>query len=63
MRCSAGGMFASNNVNSWTCDLRTSIYSLKTRIDTSVNPIVKRRGDMYCTSALRNLWILLLYTM
>ena len=56
MRCSASGMFASDNVN--------SIYSLTTRIFKSTNPIVKSIvwGDVYCTSALRNRWISLLYT-
>ena len=28
MRCSASGMFASDNVNSCTCVIRKSIYSL-----------------------------------
>ena len=38
MRCSASG---SDNVNYSTCSIRRSIYSLMTRIDTSLNPIVK----------------------
>ena len=65
MGCSASGMFATDNVNSCTCVIRKSIYSLTTRIFTSTNPIVKCivRGDVYCTSALGNLWISLLYTM
>ena len=64
MRCSARGMFATDNVNSCTCVIRKYIYSLTTRIFTSTNPIVKSIvGDVYCTSALRNLWISLLYTM
>ena len=64
MRCSASGMFASDNVNSCTCVIRKSIYSLTTRIFKSTNPIVKSIvwGDVYCTSALRNRWISLLYT-
>ena len=51
-------MFACDNVNSSTCVIRRSIYSLMTRIATSLNPIVKSivEGDVYCTSALRNLW-------
>ena len=59
MRCSASGMFASDNVNSCTCVIRKSIYSLTTRIFKSTNPIVKSIvwGDVYCTSALRNQWI------
>ena len=65
MRCSASSMFASDNVNSSTCVIRRSIYSLMTRIDTSLNPIVKSivEGDVYCTSALRNLWTSLLYNL
>ena len=39
MRCSASGMFASDNVNSCTCVIRKSIYSLTTRIFKSTNPI------------------------
>ncbi len=64
MICSASGMFATDNVNSCTCVIRKSIYSLTTRIFTSTNPIVKTivGGDVYCTSALGNLWISLLYT-
>ena len=64
MRCSASGMFASDNVNSCTCVIRKSIYSLTTRIFKSTNPIVKSIvwGDVYCTSALRKRWISLLYT-
>ena len=47
------------------CVMRRSIYSLMTRIDTSLNPIVKSilEGDVYCTSALRNLWTSLLYNL
>ena len=48
-------MFASDNVNSSTCVIRRSIYSLMTRIDTSLNPIIVKsilEGDVYCTSAL-----------
>ena len=65
MRCSASSMFASDNVNSSTCVIRRSIYSLMTRIDTSLNPIVKSivEGDVYRTSALRNLWTSLLYNL
>ena len=64
MRCSASGMFASDNVNSCTCFIRKFIYTLTTRICKSTNPIVKSIvwGDVYCTSALRNRWISLLYT-
>ena len=64
MRCSASGMFASDNVNYCTCVIRKYIYSLTTRIFKSTNPIVKSIvwGDVYCTSALRNRWISLLYT-
>ena len=48
-----------------TCVILRSIYSLMTRIDTSVNPIVKSivEGDVFCTSILRNLWTSLLYNM
>ena len=65
MICSASGMFATDKVNSYTCVICKSIDSLTTRIFTSTNPIVKNivRGDVYCTSALRNLWIYLSYTM
>ena len=64
MICSASGMFATDNVHSCTCVICKSIYCLTTRIFTSTNPIVKSivRGDVYCTSALRNLWISLSYT-
>ena len=64
MRCSASGMFASDNVNSCTCVIRKSIYSLTTRLFKSTNPIVKSIGwgDVYCTSALRDRWISLLFT-
>ena len=41
MRCSASGMFATDNVNSCTCVIRKSIFSLMTRIASSLNPIVK----------------------
>ena len=41
MRCSASGMFATDNVNSCTCVIRKSIFSLMTRIALSLNPIVK----------------------
>ena len=57
MRCSASGMFASDNVNSCTCVIRKYIYSLTTRIFKSTNPIIVNSivwGDVYCTSALRN---------
>ena len=65
MICNASGMFATDNVDSCTCVIRKSLYSLMTRIDrhTSLNPIVKSIvgvGDVYCTSALRNVWISLL---
>ena len=65
MRCSASGMFATDNVNSCTCVIPKSIFSLMTRIALSLNPIVKSivGGDVYCTSALRNLWTSLLYNM
>ena len=64
MRCSASDMFATDNVNSCTCVIRKSIYSLTARIFTLTNPIVKSivGGDVYYTPALRNLWISLLYT-
>ena len=41
VRCGASGMFASDNVNSCTCVIRKSIYSLTTTICKSTNPIVK----------------------
>ena len=41
MRCSASGMFATDNVNSCTCVILKSVYSLMNRIATSLNPIVK----------------------
>ena len=41
MRCSASGMFATDNVNSCTCVIRKSMFSLMTRIALSLNPIVK----------------------
>ena len=65
MRCSASSMFASDNVNYCTCVTRKSIYSLTTRIFKSTNPIIVKSivwGDVYCTSALRNRGISLLYT-
>ena len=64
MRCSASGMFASDNVTSCTCVIRKSIYSLTTKIFKSTNPIVKSIvwGDVYCTSALRNRWMSQLYS-
>ena len=40
MRCSASGMFASDNVNSCTCVIRKSIYGLTTRIFKSTNPLL-----------------------
>ena len=40
MRCSASGMFATDNVNSCTCVIRKPIISIMTRIATSLNPIV-----------------------
>ena len=40
-RCSASGMFATDNVNSCTCVIRKSIFSLMTRIALSLTPIVK----------------------
>ena len=63
MRCSASGMFATDNVNSGTRVIRKSIFSIMTRIATSLNPIVKTivGGDVYCTSAIRNLLSSLLY--
>ena len=65
MRCSASSMFSSDNVNSSACVIRRSIYILMTRINTSLNPIVKSivEGDVYCTLVLRNLWTSLLYNM
>ena len=64
MRCSDSGMFVTDNVNYCACVIRKCMFSLMTRIATSLNPIVKSivGGDVYCTSALRNLWISLLYT-
>ena len=41
MRCSAGGMLATDIVNSCTCVIRKSNYSIMTRLDTSLNTIVK----------------------
>ena len=41
MRSSASRMFASDNVNSCTCVICKSMYSLMTRIYTSLNPIAK----------------------
>ena len=65
MRCNgcASRMFATDKVNSCTCVIRKSIYTLMTRIWTLFSPILKSIvvGDVYCTSALHNLWILLLY--
>ena len=63
LRCSASGMFATDNENSCTCVIRKSIYSLMTWIFSSTNPIVKSivRGDVYCTSALRNLDLPIVY--
>ena len=40
-RCSASGMFATDNVNCCTCVIRKYIYSILTRIYTLLNPIVK----------------------
>ena len=64
MICSASGMFATDNVTYCIGVIRISTYSLTTRIMTSTNPSVNSivGGDVYCTSALRNLWISLLST-
>ena len=48
MRCSASGMFATDNVNSCTCVIRKSIFSLMTRIALSLNPIVKSIVGAMC---------------
>ena len=60
-------MFATDNVNSCTCVIRKSIFILLTSIETSLNQIYYCKehcgGDVYCTSALRNLWISLMYNM
>ena len=63
MRCSASHMFAMANVNSCKCVIRKSVFSLMTRIDESLNPIIQNISisDMYCTSKLRHHWILGLY--
>ena len=41
MRCSASGMYATDNFKDCTCVIRKSIYSILNRIDISLNPIVK----------------------
>ena len=58
MRCSGSGMLETE-MNSCTCVIRKSIFILMTSIDTSLNPIVKSiaGSDVFCTSALRNLWM------
>ena len=65
MRCSASGMFATANVNYCTCVIRKYVYSLTTRVFTLTNPSVTSivGGDVYCASALHNMWISLVYTM
>ena len=49
MRCSASGMFSTDNVNYCTCVIRKSIYSLMTRIDTMLNPFVKSIVGAMCS--------------
>ena len=44
MRCSASGMFATDNVNSCTCVIRKSIFSLMTRIALSLKGNAHRMG-------------------
>ena len=58
-------MFAAANVNSWKCVTRNAIYSLMTRIDKSLNPIIQAIVicDTYCTSKLRIHWIASLYNL
>ena len=56
VRCSASHMFATANVNSCKCVIRKGIFSLMTRIDKSLNPIIQNIAisNMYCTSKLRH---------
>ena len=63
MRCSASHMFATANINSCKCVIRKAIFSLMTRIDKSLYPIIQdiAISDLYCTSKLQHQWILALY--
>ena len=65
MRCSATHMFAIANVNSCKYVTRKAVYSLMTRIDKSLNPIIQAIAicDTYCTSKLRIHWIASLYNL
>ena len=65
MRCSASHMFAAANVNSCKCVTRNAIYSLMTRIEKSLNPIIQAIVicDTYGTSKLRIHWIASLYNL
>ena len=67
MRCSASGMFATDNVDSCTCVIRKSMFSLMTRIALSLKPIVKSIVGAMCIvrrpSIGSNLWTSLLYNM
>ena len=65
MRYSASHMFAAANVNSCKCVTRNTIYSLMTRIEKSLNPIIQviLFRDTYFTSKLRIHWIASLYNL
>ena len=65
MRCSGSHMFAAASVNSCKCVTSNAIYSLMTRIDKSLNPIIQAIAncDTYCTSKLRIHWIASLYNL
>ena len=58
MRCSSSRIFATDNVNSCTCDIRKYILTLRlmTRTETSLRK-EHCGGDVNCTSATRGLWI------
>ena len=64
MRCSASGMFAESNVDSCQAQIRRSIYSLRNRLDVSLNVIARSvvNSDVHITSSLHHTWIRTLYT-
>ena len=65
LRCTASHMFAAVNVNSSKCVTRNAIYSLMTRIDNSLNPVIQVIAICYTysTSNLRIHWIASLYNL
>ena len=59
LRCSASQMLAAANVRSCKCVTRNATYSLMTRIEKSLNPIIQVIVicNTYCRSKLRIHWI------